>query len=115
MIARMKLLIANRGEVAIRVARAAADLALPTVAVFAEDDAQSLHVRAADKAVALAGRGPAAYLDAEQLLSAAAAHGCDAIHPGYGFLSEDPAFAEACADRGLTFVGPSPDTLARLG
>ncbi|MCY3963807.1 MAG: carbamoyl-phosphate synthase large subunit [Acidobacteria bacterium] len=111
----MKLLIANRGEIAVRIARAAAELDIPTVAVFSEDDDQSLHVRRADEAAALGGSGPAAYLDGEQLLRAAAEHGCDAVHPGYGFLSENAGFARACQDNGITFVGPAPEALELFG
>ena len=109
------LLIANRGEIAIRIARAAAELRIATTSVFSEDDAASLHVRLAAQAEALPGRGPGAYLDGGALIAAARRAGCDAIHPGYGFLSENAAFAAACADAGLAFVGPSPATLARLG
>ncbi|SDM70064.1 Acetyl/propionyl-CoA carboxylase, alpha subunit [Lentzea albidocapillata subsp. violacea] len=105
------LLVANRGEVAVRVLRAAADLGIRTVAVYAEDDASSLHVTLADRAVAL--RGPSPYLDVDQLLDAA--EGCQAVHPGWGFLSENAAFARACSERGLTFVGPSADVLELLG
>ena len=90
------LLVANRGEIAIRVMRAAAELGIPTVAVFSEDDAQSLHTRKADDARALRGKGAAAYLDIEQLITVAKAAKCDAIHPGYGFLSENGAFARRC-------------------
>ena len=111
----MKLLIANRGEIAVRIARAAAELDIPTVAVFSEDDAASLHVRRADEAAALSGAGPAAYLDAKQLLRAAAEHGCDAVHPGYGFLSENAGFARACIDAGVRFVGPQPASLELFG
>jgi acetyl/propionyl-CoA carboxylase alpha subunit/acetyl-CoA carboxylase carboxyltransferase component len=110
-----KLLIANRGEIAIRIARSAAELGLITVAVYAEDDALSLHTRQADEAVALQGVGAAAYLDIDGMTQAAKLSGCDAVHPGYGFLSENPAFARACADAHLTFVGPSPETLALFG
>src|SRR5271169_5846861 len=100
------LLIANRGEIAIRIIRAAAEMGIRTVAVFSEDDARSLHTRKADQARALRGAGAAAYLDAEQIVAAAQAAGCDAIHPGYGFLSEQAGFARRCAEAGITFVGP---------
>src|SRR5262245_44381768 len=110
-----KLLVANRGEIAVRILRAAADAGLRAVAVHSADDAQALHVRRADEAYALRGRGAAAYLDVEQLVQAARATGCDAIHPGYGFLSESSAFARACAAAGVTFVGPTADTLAAFG
>ena len=111
----MKLLIANRGEIAIRVARAAAELEIPTVAVYSTDDARSLHVRRADQAVPLTGSGARAYLDGEQIVTAARDNDCDAIHPGYGFLSENAAFARRCAEAGITFVGPRPETLELLG
>ncbi len=110
-----RILIANRGEIAIRVAHAAADLGVPTVAVYATDDAGAPHVGAADTAVALAGSGPAAYLDVDDVLRAAVESGADAVHPGYGFLSENAAFARACAERGVTFVGPPPEILDAFG
>jgi len=110
-----KVLIANRGEVAIRVARASAEAGLASVAVFAEDDADALHRRVADEAVALKGRGPRAYLDIEQVLGAARMTGADAVHPGYGFLSESAPFARACAAADLVFIGPAPETLERFG
>ena len=109
------VLIANRGEVAIRIARACADLGIATTAVYATDDAQSLHIRRAEAAVALPGRGAAAYLDIPAVVAAAVASGCDAVHPGYGFLSENAAFAAACAAAGLVFVGPAPGVLALFG
>ena len=111
----MKLLIANRGEIAIRVARAAADLGIPSVAVYSQDDAASLHVRLADEAHGLAGVGAAAYLDEEAVVEAALATGCDAVHPGYGFLSERASFAERCADAGIVFVGPKVEHLSLFG
>ncbi|CAN7241073.1 ATP-grasp domain-containing protein [Aquipseudomonas alcaligenes] len=110
-----RLLIANRGEIAIRIARAAAELGIPSVAVFAEDDAASLHLRKADQAVALKGRGAAAYLDMQQLLDAALANSCDAVHPGYGFLSENAAFARLCEGAGVRFIGPAADALDTFG
>ena len=109
------LLIANRGEIAIRIAGAAAELGIRTVAVYAEDDVASLHVRRADKAVALTGSGARAYLDIAQLVAVARAEDCDAVHPGYGFLGESAAFARACRDAGVIFVGPSPETLDLFG
>ena len=110
-----KLLIANRGEIAIRIARAAADLGIKTVSVYSEDDAQSLHVQVADEAQALAGGGPPPYLNAALIIAAARAAGADAIHPGYGFLAERSDFARAVANAGLLFVGPSPEHLDLFG
>ncbi|MBL8770740.1 MAG: carbamoyl-phosphate synthase large subunit [Phenylobacterium sp.] len=109
------LLIANRGEVAVRIARTAAEMGIATIAVFSEDDAASLHIKKADRAVALKGSGPAAYLDIAQIVAAAQDAGADAVHPGYGFLSENAAFARACANAGLAFVGPTPETLELFG
>ena len=100
---------------AIRIARAAAEAGIATTAIYATDDANSLHVQRADNAVALAGVGPAAYLDIDGVVAAAKEAGADAIHPGYGFLSENAAFAEAAAAAGLTFVGPSPAALGAFG
>src|SRR5262249_44259882 len=110
-----KLLIANRGEIAIRIARAAADMNIATVSIFSEDDANSLHNRRSDESRALKGVGPAAYLDILQIVAAAKEGGCDAIHPGYGFLSENAAFARACETAGLVFVGPTPEALDLFG
>ena len=105
-----KLLIANRGEIAIRIARAAFELGMTTVALFSEDDATSLHCRKTDEACALKGSGAAAYLDIEQILSIACATGCDAIHPGYGFVSENAQFAARCAEQDIIFVGPTAES-----
>ena len=110
-----KLLVANRGEIAIRIARAAAELDIASLGVYAPEDAASRHRFQTDAAVALDGRGAAAYLDIEQLVALASAHGCDAVHPGYGFLSENAAFAERLEAAGITFVGPDSATLATLG
>jgi len=109
------LLIANRGEIAVRIARAAAELGLRTVAIYSDDDALSLHVRKADEARSLGASGPAAYLDIERVIGAAKAAGCDALHPGYGFLSENAGLARRCAEEGITFVGPAPETLDLFG
>ncbi len=109
------LLIANRGEIAVRITRTAADMGMATVAVYAEDDAAALHTRIADRSVPLPGTGVAAYLDGQALVAAALEAGCDLLHPGYGFLSENAAFARACADHGLVFVGPSAQTLELFG
>src|SRR4051812_6639439 len=110
-----RLLIANRGEIAIRIARAAGETGLATVAIYPADDALSLHVRAADAAHEIPGRGARAYLDIEAVVAAARATGCDALHPGYGFLSENTLLARRCAEEGITFIGPSPAALDLFG
>jgi len=111
-----KILIANRGEIACRVQRTAQRLGYRTVAVFSDADAEAPHVRQADEAVAI-GAAPAAasYLNIEALLQAARRTGADAVHPGYGFLSERADFAQACADAGLVFIGPPPDAIRAMG
>ena len=110
-----RLLIANRGEIAIRIAQAASDLAISSVGIYSKDDASSLHVKSVDDSCALDGSGVKPYLDIAQILTAAKKMDCDAVHPGYGFLSESAEFAAAVEDAGLTFVGPSPATLALCG
>jgi acetyl/propionyl-CoA carboxylase alpha subunit/acetyl-CoA carboxylase carboxyltransferase component len=110
-----RLLIANRGEIALRIIRTATELDLGTVAVYAEDDADSPHVHAADEAIGLPGAGPAAYLDHAAILAAAKKSGAELIHPGYGFLSEQPEFARACTTAGYTFVGPDAAALELFG
>src|ERR1700681_4745696 len=110
-----KLLIANRGEIAIRIARAAAETGLATVAIYPADDALSLHVRIADESYEIPGRGARAYLDIEAVIAAAKATACDALHPGYGFLSENALLARRCAEEGMVFVGPSPEALDLFG
>ncbi|HMM07915.1 MAG TPA: acetyl-CoA carboxylase biotin carboxylase subunit [Paracoccus solventivorans] len=111
-----RLLVANRGEIAVRIIRAARDLGISTVAVHSDADAGALHVQIADAAVNI---GPPAarksYLNTEAILQAAAATGCDAIHPGYGFLAENPGFADAVAAAGMVFVGPSGDAIRLMG
>jgi acetyl/propionyl-CoA carboxylase alpha subunit/acetyl-CoA carboxylase carboxyltransferase component len=109
------LLIANRGEIAIRIARAAAELGIRSVAVCSEDDASAPHLARADEVRRLRGVGPAAYLDVDQLVAVAREAGCDAVHPGYGFVAENAGFARRCHEAGLVFVGPPADVLELLG
>ena len=110
-----RLLIANRGEIAIRLARTAADLDIARIMIYSQDDAASLHARAGDEALPLSGSGPTVYLDGPQILRLALEAGCEAIHPGYGFLSENSAFARLCNNAGVVFVGPSPEALVLFG
>lgn len=108
-----RVLIANRGEIAVRIARACQDVGMVPVTVYAQDDTSSAHVTTGS--IALAAAGPSAYLDIATLIDSALLAGCDAVHPGYGFLSENAEFAQACIDSGLTFIGPSVEALHTFG
>jgi len=110
-----RLLIANRGEIAIRIARSADEQGIQTLAVYSLDDAESRHRFTADDAAMLDGTGAAAYRDINCIIRIALDAGCDAIHPGYGFLSENPELARQCEQNGLIFVGPRPEVLEVFG
>ncbi|MGZ3158190.1 MAG: biotin carboxylase N-terminal domain-containing protein, partial [Burkholderiaceae bacterium] len=111
-----KILVANRGEIACRVMRTAHKLGIKTVAIYSEADVESLHVRLADEAICV-GPAPASesYLSAENVLKAALETGAQAIHPGYGFMSENATFAESCAAAGIDFIGPTPHQMRAFG
>ena len=111
----MRLLVANRAEIAVRIMSTAAVLGTETVAVYPDDDAACAHVARASAAVRLPGAGPAAYLDAGAIVGAATASGCDTLHPGYGFLAENSDLARRCAAAGIRFAGPAPEVLDLFG
>lgn len=111
-----KVLVANRGEIALHIVRTLKEMAIPSVSVYSKADASSLHVQLADEAVCIGGNRPQeSYLNMQNILSAAIGTGCDAIHPGYGFLSENSQFAEMCEACGITFIGPSSNVIAQMG
>ncbi|MGB6360748.1 MAG: biotin carboxylase N-terminal domain-containing protein, partial [Candidatus Acidiferrales bacterium] len=111
-----KILIANRGEIAVRIERACREMGIRSAAVFSDADRANLHVRLADEAYRI---GPApsreSYLVVEKIIAVAKSAGCDALHPGYGFLAENPSLARACEQAGVTFIGPTPEAMERLG
>lgn len=110
-----KILIANRGEIAVRIIRACAEMGIRSVAIYSEADRYSLHVKKADESYNLGDDPLAGYLNVHRIASLAAATGCDAVHPGYGFLSENPELAEACDKRSLVFIGPNAEVIQRMG
>jgi pyruvate carboxylase subunit A len=110
-----KILIANRGEIAVRIVRACAEMNIRSVAIFTEPDRHALHVKRADEAYSLGDDPLAGYLDARRLVNLAVETGCDGIHPGYGFLSENAEFARICEERGITFIGPKSEVIATMG
>ena len=111
-----KILIANRGEIAVRVIRTCRALGIPTVAVYSEVDRHALHVLQADEAICIGAPEPnESYLNIPRIIEAAQQAGADAIHPGYGFLSENATFSQACQDANITFIGPPPEVISSLG
>lgn len=110
-----KILIANRGEIAVRIVRACAEMGIKSVAIYSDADCRALHVKKADEAYNLGADPVSGYLNAHNIVNIAAAAGCDALHPGYGFLSENPELAEICERRGITFIGPSGAVIRRMG
>src|SRR4051812_2204885 len=111
-----KVLIANRGEIAVRIVRALREMGIGSVAVYSDADRASLAVRMADEAAHIGpAPSPESYLRIDRILDAAHRHGAEAIHPGYGFLSENAAFTEACQAAGLVFIGPSPESIRNMG
>ena len=110
-----KVLIANRGEIAVRIARACAEMGIRSVAIYTDADRHALHVKKADESYNIGPESVAGYLNAHRIANIAAATGCDAVHPGYGFLSENPLLAETCKKRGIKFIGPSAQVISRMG
>ena len=110
-----KILIANRGEIAVRIIRACAEMGIRSVAIYSEADRFALHVKKADESYCIGSEPLAGYLNAYGLVNLAATTGCDAIHPGYGFLSENAQFARACKERDIIFIGPDADVIHRMG
>ena len=103
-----KILVANRGEIAVRIVRACSEMGIKSVAIYSDADRHALHVKKADEAYNIGSDPVIGYLNAHNIVNLAVASGCDALHPGYGFLSENPELAEICARRGIKFIGPAP-------
>lgn len=110
-----KILIANRGEIAVRIVRACSEMGIKSVAIYSDADRHALHVKKADEAYNIGADPVAGYLNAHNIVNIAVAAGCDALHPGYGFLSENPELAEVCARRGIKFIGPNADVIRQMG
>ncbi|BCQ65923.1 hypothetical protein PBOI14_76730 [Pseudomonas sp. Boi14] len=110
-----KILIANRGEIAVRIVRACAEMGIRSVAIFSDADRHALHVKRADEAHSIGAEPLAGYLNPRKLVNLAVETGCDALHPGYGFLSENAELADICAERGIKFIGPSAEVIRRMG
>jgi pyruvate carboxylase subunit A len=110
-----KILIANRGEIAVRIVRACAEMGIRSVAIYSDADRHALHVKRADEAHSIGAEPLAGYLNARKLVNLAVETGCDALHPGYGFLSENAELADICAERGIKFIGPSAEVIRRMG
>ncbi|MEK7697655.1 MAG: biotin carboxylase N-terminal domain-containing protein, partial [Pseudomonadota bacterium] len=110
-----KILVANRGEIAVRVVRACAEMGITSAAIYTDADRHALHVKKADEAYNVGPDPVGGYLNAHRIVNLAVASGCDALHPGYGFLSENPQLAEICARRDIIFIGPSPAAIRRMG
>ncbi|HEX9585149.1 MAG TPA: biotin carboxylase N-terminal domain-containing protein, partial [Gammaproteobacteria bacterium] len=110
-----KILVANRGEIAVRVVRACAEMGIKSVAIYTDADRHALHVKKADEAYNVGPDPVGGYLNAHRIVNLAVATGCDALHPGYGFLSENPQLTEICNRRGVIYIGPSVDAIRRMG
>ena len=110
-----KILIANRGEIAVRIIRACTEMGIRSVAIYSDADRFALHVKKADESYCIGSEAVASYLNIYALVDLAAATGCDAIHPGYGFLSENANFAKVCKERGIIFIGPEAEVIQRMG
>ena len=110
-----KILVANRGEIAVRIVRACSEMGIKSVAIYTDADRHALHVKKADEAYHIGSEPVAGYLNAHNIVNIAVTSGCDALHPGYGFLAENPELAEICARRDIKFIGPSAEVIRQMG